>query len=53
MNANFPELGLKMEDCMEINWIKSVLYFTGYQKVEPLEVLQDRKTQYKRNFKAK
>ncbi|XP_069146462.1 berberine bridge enzyme-like 22 [Solanum lycopersicum] len=52
MNANFPELGLKMEDCTEMSWIKSVLYFTGYQKGEPLEVLLDRKAQYKSNFKV-
>ncbi|KAK4710774.1 hypothetical protein R3W88_005287 [Solanum pinnatisectum] len=53
MNTNFPELALKTEDCTEMIWIKSVLYFTGYQKGEPLEVLLDRKTQYKSNFKAK
>ncbi|CAN4081980.1 unnamed protein product [Withania somnifera] len=53
MNANFPELGLQMEDCTEMSWINSVLYFTGYQKGEPLEVLLDRKTQYKSNFKGK
>ncbi|XP_016454107.2 berberine bridge enzyme-like 22 [Nicotiana tabacum] len=53
MNRSFPDLGLKMEDCAEMSWIKSVLYFTGYEKGEPLEVLLDRKTQYKSNFKGK
>ncbi|KAF3616502.1 putative small RNA 2'-O-methyltransferase-like [Capsicum annuum] len=53
MNTNFPELGLKMEDCAEMSWIRSVLYFTGYQKGEPLEILLDRTTQYKSNLKAK
>ncbi|KAK4347397.1 hypothetical protein RND71_033736 [Anisodus tanguticus] len=53
MNKSFPELGLKTEDCTEMSWIKSVVYFTGYQKGEPLEVLLDRKTQYKSNFKGK
>ncbi|XP_031404412.1 berberine bridge enzyme-like 22 [Punica granatum] len=53
MDQNFPELGLKATDCTEMSWIQSVMYFAGYQKGEGLEVLLDRTTQYKSNFKAK
>ncbi|ONK65759.1 uncharacterized protein A4U43_C06F650 [Asparagus officinalis] len=30
MGVSFPELGLREEDCAEMSWIKSVLYFLGY-----------------------
>ncbi|XP_020269380.1 berberine bridge enzyme-like 22 [Asparagus officinalis] len=30
MGVSFPELGLREEDCTEMSWIKSVLYFSGY-----------------------
>lgn len=53
MNRSFPELGLKAEDCTEISWIQSVIYFAGYQKGEDLKVLPDRTTRYKSYFKAK
>lgn len=53
MNQSFPELGLEAKDCIEMSWIQSVLYFTGYQKDEPLELLLDRTIQYKSYFKAK
>lgn len=36
-----------------MNWIQSLLYFNGYQKGDPLEVLLDRTTLYKSFFKAK
>nr|POE74470.1 berberine bridge enzyme-like 22 [Quercus suber] len=53
MNESFPELGLEAQDCIEMNWIQSLLYFNGYQKGDPLEVLLDRTTLYKSFFKAK
>uniref|UniRef100_A0A2N9I8T6 FAD-binding PCMH-type domain-containing protein n=1 Tax=Fagus sylvatica TaxID=28930 RepID=A0A2N9I8T6_FAGSY len=53
MNESFPELGLQTQDCIEMSWIQSVLYFAGYQKGDPLEVLLDRNTLYKSFFKAK
>ena len=53
MNESFPELGLEAQDYIEMNWIQSLLYFNGYQKGDPLEVLLDRKTLYKSFFKAK
>ncbi|XP_010275367.1 PREDICTED: tetrahydrocannabinolic acid synthase-like [Nelumbo nucifera] len=53
MNASFPELGLKKEDCAEMSWIQSVLYFAGFSTSESLEVLLDRRPQSKSFFKAK
>lgn len=53
MNQSFPELGLQAKDCIKMSWIQSVLYFTGYQIEQPLEVLLDRNIQYKSYFKAK
>ncbi|XP_035544587.1 berberine bridge enzyme-like 22 [Juglans regia] len=53
MNESFPELGLQAQDCNEMSWIQSVLYFSGYQKGDHLEVLLDRSTLYKSFFKAK
>lgn len=53
MGKRFPELSLQAKDCIEMSWIKSILYFTGYQKEQPLEVLLDRTVQYKSYFKAK
>ncbi|KAK9747635.1 hypothetical protein RND81_02G004800 [Saponaria officinalis] len=54
MKQSFPELGLKANDCTEMSWIDSVLYFAGYSRGEPREVLLDRAHQlYKTYFKAK
>ncbi|KAK4254765.1 hypothetical protein QN277_010097 [Acacia crassicarpa] len=53
MNESFPELGLQAKDCIELSWIQSALYFAGYQKGDPLELLLDRITTYKSSFKAK
>ncbi|KAF7842408.1 berberine bridge enzyme-like 22 [Senna tora] len=53
MDEAFPELGLQEKDCTEMGWIESVLYFSGYQKGDPLEVLLNRTTNYKSSFKAK
>ncbi|XP_038689573.1 berberine bridge enzyme-like 22 [Tripterygium wilfordii] len=53
MNESFPELGLKAEDCSEMSWIESTLYFAGFQKGQPLEVLLGKTPLYKSNFKAK
>ncbi|KAF7842407.1 berberine bridge enzyme-like 22 [Senna tora] len=53
MDGAFPELGLQEKDCTEMGWIESVLYFSGYQKGDPLEVLLNRTTIYKSSFKAK
>ncbi|XWS37805.1 hypothetical protein CRYUN_Cryun19dG0077000 [Craigia yunnanensis] len=41
MQERFPELGLVKEDCIEMSWIESVLYFGQIQN-ESLEILLDR-----------
>lgn len=53
MNSVFPELGLEEEDCMEMSWIDSVLYFAGFKEGSSKEILLDRVVQYKSSFKAK
>ncbi|KAJ7947409.1 tetrahydrocannabinolic acid synthase-like [Quillaja saponaria] len=53
MNESFPELGLQAKDCIEMNWIQSVMCFSDHQKWDSLEVLLDRSTKYKRFFKGK
>ncbi|KAK4421022.1 Berberine bridge enzyme-like 23 [Sesamum alatum] len=53
MRKSFPELGLLEEDCTQTSWIKSALYFAGFETGDKLEVLLDRTVQYKSNFKAK
>ncbi|CAA6657989.1 unnamed protein product [Spirodela intermedia] len=41
MRRNFPDLGLKAEDCKEMTWIESTLYFAGLSGRRP-EALLDR-----------
>ncbi|XVE58573.1 hypothetical protein DITRI_Ditri04bG0180200 [Diplodiscus trichospermus] len=45
MQERFPELGLVKEDCIEMSWIESILYFGRLQN-QSLEILLDR------NFRA-
>uniref|UniRef100_A0A7N2LT96 FAD-binding PCMH-type domain-containing protein n=1 Tax=Quercus lobata TaxID=97700 RepID=A0A7N2LT96_QUELO len=42
MQKSFPELGLVSEDCTEMSWIQSVLYFAGFQSGQALDVLLNR-----------
>ncbi|EEF39191.1 berberine bridge enzyme-like 26 [Ricinus communis] len=53
MQSKFPELGITRENCTEMSWIQSVLYFAGFPKNESLDVLLNRKTQPKEFSKAK
>ncbi|XP_057952073.1 tetrahydroberberine oxidase-like [Malania oleifera] len=53
MKESFPELGLTKEDCTEMSWIESVLYFAGFPSGESLDVLLDRTPLSRRYFKAK
>ncbi|WCJ24362.1 FAD-binding Berberine family protein [Euphorbia peplus] len=52
MQENFPELGLVREDCIELDWIGSILYFAGFPN-SSLEILLNRTQPSLRNFKAK
>ncbi|XP_071695272.1 berberine bridge enzyme-like 22 [Rutidosis leptorrhynchoides] len=52
MNRSFPQLGLKPEDCKEMSWIESVLFFAGLEN--STKVLLGNKTDpYVSYFKAK
>ncbi|KAK4254772.1 hypothetical protein QN277_010103 [Acacia crassicarpa] len=42
MQEMFPELGLVREDCDEMSWIESILYFANFPIGSPLEVLLNR-----------
>ncbi|KAL7211232.1 hypothetical protein ACSBR2_014166 [Camellia fascicularis] len=53
MQESFPELGLTKQDCTEMSWIKSILYFHGFTNGEPLEVLLNRTQTCVLYFKAK
>lgn len=53
ISNSFPELGLQPENCTEMSWIESTLYFAGFKRGDPLEVLLDRNQLYKSFFKAK
>ncbi|PIA64717.1 hypothetical protein AQUCO_00100289v1 [Aquilegia coerulea] len=43
MEQSFPEIGLKKEDCTEMSWIKSVVYFAVYSLETNLNLLLERK----------
>ncbi|XP_050222621.1 tetrahydroberberine oxidase-like [Mercurialis annua] len=53
MQSEFPELGITGENCREMTWIQSVLYFAGFSINESLDVLLNRTAQFKGYFKAK
>ncbi|KAG5601729.1 hypothetical protein H5410_033099 [Solanum commersonii] len=53
MQENFPELGLRREDCIEMSWIESIMYFAGFPTDGPLDVLLSRVQLSTRYFKAK
>uniref|UniRef100_A0A803LHU1 FAD-binding PCMH-type domain-containing protein n=1 Tax=Chenopodium quinoa TaxID=63459 RepID=A0A803LHU1_CHEQI len=42
LDEKFPELGLKKQDCFEMSWVKSVMYWGNYDNETSLEVLLNR-----------
>ncbi|KAE8662645.1 Tetrahydrocannabinolic acid synthase [Hibiscus syriacus] len=52
MAERFSELGLVKEDCTEMSWIQSVVYFAQFP-IEPIEILLDRNASAKSYFKVK
>nr|XP_010916742.1 berberine bridge enzyme-like 23 [Elaeis guineensis] len=42
IGKSFPELGVKRNDCREMSWIQSAVYFAGFTNGEPKEILLDR-----------
>ncbi|XP_070051511.1 tetrahydroberberine oxidase-like [Nicotiana tomentosiformis] len=54
MQKSFHELGLAKEDCIEMSWIESILYFFGFPRGTSLDVLLNRNiTDKKGYFKRK
>ncbi|XP_002863582.2 berberine bridge enzyme-like 25 [Arabidopsis lyrata subsp. lyrata] len=56
MEKDFPELGLTQKDCIEMNWIKSIIYSSGFptSSPPPIEILLQAKSPLgKVYFKAK
>ncbi|KAK8938520.1 hypothetical protein KSP39_PZI011076 [Platanthera zijinensis] len=53
MAESFPELGVKSNHCVELSWIRSVLYIAGFPPGGSLKKLLDRKPQYHDLFKTK
>ncbi|XP_052202688.1 berberine bridge enzyme-like D-2 isoform X2 [Diospyros lotus] len=49
----FPELGIVEEDCQEMSWIESVVYFSGLDNGSTVADLRDRYLHQKSYFKAK
>lgn len=42
MNGEFPELGLKKEDCLEVSWVESLLQWLNFKNGANFEVLLNR-----------
>ncbi|KAJ4901670.1 FAD-binding Berberine family protein [Raphanus sativus] len=54
MKKSFPELGLTRKDCVEMSWIESIVYISGFPSQTPTKVLLQGKPPFpKINFKAK
>lgn len=53
MKAQFPELGLTKQDCMEMSWIQSMLYWANFNNGTSEKVLLDRKLDSENFFKRK
>ncbi|XP_056175564.1 berberine bridge enzyme-like 26 [Syzygium oleosum] len=51
--SSFPELNVTRQDCTEMSWIESILYFAGFPIEGPLEVLLNRSSNTKLYFKDK
>ncbi|CAL5345482.1 hypothetical protein CsSME_00031283 [Camellia sinensis var. sinensis] len=52
MQESFPELGLAKEDCIEMSWIESILYFAGFSGESP-DILLNRTSSQGAYFKGK
>ncbi|XP_068655894.1 berberine bridge enzyme-like 26 [Aristolochia californica] len=52
MRRSFPELGLKSEDCQQMSWVESTMYFDGFPSGSPREALLNRTKSGRNSFKA-
>ncbi|KAK9065529.1 hypothetical protein SSX86_014930 [Deinandra increscens subsp. villosa] len=53
VNKDFPELGLRESDCIEMSWVESVLYYTDFPIGTPRTALLSRTPQRLNPFKIK
>ncbi|KAI3470224.1 hypothetical protein Pfo_026887 [Paulownia fortunei] len=53
LEQRFPELGVRKEDCTEVSWIQSNLFYSNYPPEESPEVLTNRTSLTNLYFKAK
>ncbi|CAL5411766.1 unnamed protein product [Camellia sinensis] len=53
VNEKFPELGLQRQDCSEMSWIESVLFWSNYANGTSVDVLLDRMPQSEKFLKKK
>ncbi|KAK7268966.1 hypothetical protein RIF29_21678 [Crotalaria pallida] len=53
LNLAFPELGVVEEECREMSWIESILFFSGLSDGASVSDLKNRYMQDKEYFKAK
>ncbi|KAG9438940.1 hypothetical protein H6P81_019105 [Aristolochia fimbriata] len=52
MKLRFPELGLRAEDCQQMSWVDSTMYFDGFPSGTPREALLNRTKSGRNSFKA-
>ncbi|XP_059638409.1 berberine bridge enzyme-like 21 [Cornus florida] len=53
MNKDFPELGLKKDDCKEMSWIQSVIYWADFDNGTSVDALLNRVPKGVNFFKRK
>ncbi|KAG2299930.1 hypothetical protein Bca52824_036402 [Brassica carinata] len=53
MNQRLPELGLKRQDCLEMSWLNTTLFWEDLPVGTPTSVLLDRPSKPEKFFKSK
>ncbi|KAG5390523.1 hypothetical protein IGI04_032064 [Brassica rapa subsp. trilocularis] len=53
MNQSLPELGLKSQDCLEMSWLNSTLFWEDLPVGTPASILLDRPSKPEKFFKSK
>ncbi|PPD90584.1 hypothetical protein GOBAR_DD12469 [Gossypium barbadense] len=53
MNEEFPELRLQQNDCIEMSWVESTLFWAGFTNGTSIDVLLNRVVENKVFFKTK
>ncbi|KAF8088764.1 hypothetical protein N665_0530s0019 [Sinapis alba] len=53
MNQSLPELGLKRQDCLEMSWLNTILFWEDLPLGTPTSILLDRPSKPEKFFKSK